>query len=244
MEPPAHNKWEPESYGDEGFKILNEIHEWIRGILKSQLTIKPKGKIEIPDLYKYLPFDEGNEEGDGEGSKEPKEQESGQESTPEIQKKEIQKKDVVVKPFKPSINNKKEETGLGGGKRGDKKREKSREKKGEGVGGDSPDKKALTSKEISITSFINRKIPDGYEYMFRIKTDGDRKCSFKIYSVADDDSKDKITILNVFDTKGTHLHNSGNRITRCELSENIENKIYVQIKTNYKIALKTTAYEL
>ena len=244
MEPPAHNKWEPESYGDDGFKILNEIHEWIREILKSQLTIKPKGKLEIPDLYKYLPFDEGAEEGDGIGNKEPEERESNDESSHEIQKKDVQKEGAVVKPYKPSISNKKEETGLGGGKRGNKNHEKNEGKKGEGVGGDTPEKRALTSKEIAIISFINKKIPDGFEYIFNIKSDVDRKCSFKIFSVADDDSKDKITIIDAFDEKGTHIHNSGSRITRFDLLAQHENKIFVQIKANYKIALKTTAYEL
>ena len=71
-----------------------------------------------------------------------------------------------------------------------------------------------------------------------------RKCSFKIYAVADDDSTNKITIIKAIDGKGINLHISGNRITRFDLLSQNENKIFVQIKTVTKIALKTTAYEL
>lgn len=244
MEPPAHNKWEPESYGDKGFSILNEIHEWIRTILKSKFTVISKGKLEIPDLYKYLPFDEGDEVGSGVGYKEPNEQEAPKESTSEIQKAEADKMHGVKSPYRPTISNVREATGLGGGKKGIKNPEKKGRKKGDGVGGDSPEKKALSSKEISIISFINKRIPDGFEYLFKIKTDCDRQCSFKIYSVADDDSKSNISILKVFDEEGALLRNSGNRITRCKLTGGIEKKIYVQIKTKYKIALKTSANEL
>ncbi len=244
MEPPAHNKWEPESYSDDGYKILNEIHEWIREILKSQLTLKPSGKLEIPDLYKYLPYDEGTEEGDGIGNRDYDEKESDDESSHQLQKKEEQKNGPIIKPYKPSISNKKEEAGIGGGMRGDKGLKKNKGKKGEGVGGDSPEKRAFTSKEITIASFINKKIPDGFEYLFKIKSDVDRKCSFKIFSVADDDSKDKTSIIDAFDERGTHMHITGNRITRLDLLGKNENKIFVQIKTISKIALKTTAYEL
>lgn len=244
MEPPAHNKWEPESYGDDGYKILNEIHEWIREILKSQLTLKPSGKLEIPDLYKYLPYDEGTEEGDGLGNRDYDEKESSEESSHQLQKKEEQKNGPIIKPYKPSISNKKEETGIGGGMRGDKDQKKNKNKKGEGVGGDSAEKRALTSKEIAIVSFINKKIPDGFEYLFIIKSDVDRKCSFKIFSIADDDSKDKTAIIDAFDERGTHMHVTGNRITRLDLLGKNVNKIFVHIKAISKIALKTTAYEL
>jgi hypothetical protein len=40
------------------------------------------------------------------------------------------------------------------------------------------------------------------------------------------------------------MHVTGNRITRLDLLGKNENKIFVQIKTISKIALKTTAYEL
>lgn len=243
MEPPTHNRWEPDLYGEGGDKLLNEIHEWIRELLKSQQTIKPKGKLDIPDLYKYLPFDEGSEKGDGSGDKDYTKKDSELESSQELQTTDKQDRSPVVKPFKARITNKTEESGLGGEFRGKGKR-KSKGKKGKGLGGDIHEKKALTPKEIMIHSFINKKIPDGFEYLFYVRSDEDRQCSFRIVAVADDDSKEKITILNAINDNGLHIHTAGNRIPKIEIYGNKENKIIVQIKAFSKIALKTEAYEL
>lgn len=243
MEPPTHNRWEPDLYGNDGYKILNEIHEWIREILKSQQTIKSKGELDIPDLYKYLPFDEGSEKGDGIGNVDFTKKESEKESSHELQKIEDQQKNPVIKPYKPTISNKKEETGIGGEFHGNEKKIRM-DKKGKGLGGDTGDKKALTPKEIFINSFINRKIPDGFEYLFNIKSDADRECSFQISAIADDDSKDKITIFNAIDDTGARLHVSGNRIPKLKVFNNKENKVLIQIKAISKMALRTDAYEL
>jgi hypothetical protein len=243
MEPPTHNRWEPDLFGSGGQKILNEIHEWIREVLKSKMTLKPKGTLDIPDLYKYLPFDEGSEEGEGVGNIEFVGSESENESSRELQKEIIQEKSPIIKPYTATIINKPIETGVGG-ELDSPKKHKSKTKGGTGIGDETSERKALSLKQISVASFINKKIPEGFEYFFNIRSDEDRKCSLQIQSISDDDSRDKITILKATDNSGSHIHAAGNKISKIDFYANRENKLTIQIKTITKIALKTEVYEL
>ena len=63
MEPPAHDKWDPERNKDRGQEITDELISWIRGCLSSMKQLKQGGVLEIPELQKYLPYEDGNEEG-------------------------------------------------------------------------------------------------------------------------------------------------------------------------------------
>lgn len=244
MEPPTHNRWEPESYGKDGFHILNEIHDWIRSILKSQQLIKPKGELEIPDLYKYLPFDEGTEDGEGRGIKDYIDKESEIESSKEINTNEEQLKEGLVKPYKIHIINRSEPTGLNGDLRVYGKKKNQNHKANSSIGGDIGEKKILAPPAITLNSFVTKKIVDGYEYRFRIKSDKDRNCSLKILAIGDDDSRDKIDIIKAIDSGGTPIHITGNRLAKFSLSSKDESNIYIQIRSLSKIALKAEVYEL
>lgn len=241
MEPPTHNKWEPDSFGPNGTKVLNEIHEWIRSLIKSQQKIKRKGILDVPDLYKYLPFDDGQEMGDGKGKKDYTGHETTNETSKLIQKKENHESDIKISPYKVSVINKPEETGIGGGLRGTSKSKKG--KNGKGIGGDSEIKKALTNKNIEITPFVIKKITSGYEYMIKIKSDSDRRCRLSIYAIGDEGS-DKIVILKAYDKISNELNSSGNKISLIHLEANSTYELYIQIKSSSKYALKTYAYEL
>lgn len=241
MEPPTHNRWEPDSYGTTGIKILNEVHEWIRGIIKSQQKVKRKEILDIPELYKYLPFDDGQELGDGKGKKEYSGHETDTETSKLIQKKENQESDIKISPYKVSIINEPEITGLGGGLRGIGKKKKR--KNGKGVGGDEDSNKALTYKEVEIIPFVVKKISLGYEYLIKVKSDSERSCRLSIYAIGDEGSE-KISILKAFDKTKKEIHSSGNKINRIHLYANTIYELYVQIRSSSKYALRINAYDI
>ena len=241
MEPPSHNKWEPDSYGPDGSIILNEIHDWIRSILKSQQKVKRKGILDMPDLYKYLPFDDGMEAGDGKGSKEYTNQETDTETSKLIQKKENTEQNIKISPYRVSVVNLPEKTGLGGGLRGMGKKKKGG--KGKGVGEEKGTKIALTYKEIKVIPFITQKVSGGYEYLIKIKSDADRTCRLNIFAVGDEGSE-KISIIQAFDQSKVKIHSTGNKISHVRLEKDTEQKIFVHINTSLKYALKLFAYEI
>jgi len=241
MEPPTHNKWEPDSYGPNGIKILKEIHEWIRSIIKSQQKIKRKGILDVPDLYKYLPFDDGLENGDGKGNEEYSGQETEAETARLLQKDEKQESNVKISPYRVSIVNQPEKTGIGGGLRGTGTKKKKG--KGKGIGGEDGSKKALTYKEVNVIPFITQKIPNGYEYLVKIKSDEDRKCRLNFLAVGDEGT-DKVNILKAFDKFKQPIHSTGNKISHIQLYKNTEIELFIHIESSTKYALKVYAYEL
>jgi len=239
MEPPTHNRWEPDSFGPTGTKLLNEIHEWIRSILKSQQKIKRKGILDIPDIYKYLPFDDGLETGDGKGNKEFSGQET--EKARLLQKSEEPESNVKVSPYRVSIINEPEKTGIGGGLRGPGTKKKRG--KGKGVGGEDGAKKALTFKEVNVIPFITQKISNGYEYLVKIKSDEDRTCRLNFFAVGDEGT-DRINILKSFNEFKEPVHSSSNKISHIKLYKNTEVKLFIHVESSTKYALKVNAYEL
>ncbi len=241
MEPPTHNRWESESYGPKGTKMLNEIHEWIRAILKSQQKIQRKGKLDIPDAYKYLPFDDGLEKGDGKGNKDFSGQESETETARLLQKKEEQETNIKISPYRVSIINQPEKTGIGGGLRGTGTKKKRG--KGKGTGGNEGAKKALTYQEVSVIPIVTKKIPDGYEYLVKIKSNENRTCRLNFFAVGDEGA-DRINILKATDESGQVVHSTSNKISHVKLYENLEFKLFIHIESSNKYALKVNAYEL
>ena len=241
MEPPAHNRWEPDSYGPTGTKVLYEIHEWIRAILKSQQKIQRKGKLDIPDAYKYLPFDDGLEKGDSKGKKDFSGQESETETARLLQKKEEPETNIKISPYRVSIINQPENTGIGGGLRGTGTKKKRG--KGKGVGGEDRAKKALTYQEVSVIPIVTKKIPNGYEYLIKIYSNENRMCRLNFFAVGDEGT-DRINIQHATDESGQDVHSTSNKISHIKLYKDAELKLFIQFESSNKYALKVYAYEL
>lgn len=58
LEPPEHDKWDENRDRENGRKAVNEITAWVRGILKEMQDQEGGDPEEIPELDKFLPFDE------------------------------------------------------------------------------------------------------------------------------------------------------------------------------------------
>ena len=61
LEPPEHDKWDESLDPENGKKIFNEVYEWIRGTLKNMAEQEGGDPEDIPELDKFLPFDEDSE---------------------------------------------------------------------------------------------------------------------------------------------------------------------------------------
>ncbi len=61
LEPPEHDKWNENLDRENGKKITAEINEWVRGILQEMAAQEGGDPEDIPELDKFLPFDEDAE---------------------------------------------------------------------------------------------------------------------------------------------------------------------------------------
>ncbi|HCL06023.1 MAG TPA: hypothetical protein DHW64_08700, partial [Chitinophagaceae bacterium] len=105
MEPPAHDKWDPKRNKENGDLIMNEVTSFIRSCLDSIKSKQSFGILEIPDLQKYLPYDDGEDAGNGSGTSIYTGKEGKEETSQLIQKKEVLNRSVIINPYKVSVLN-------------------------------------------------------------------------------------------------------------------------------------------
>lgn len=237
MEPPAHDEWIPERNPEKGKKAMEEITAFIRECLDSMKITKNAGIIDIPDLYKYLPYDDGAENEVSEGIAQYTGQESETESSKLIQKKEVFQEPVAINPFKVSIINK-PDTGTGtegsGGGNG-------RGGGGGGTGGGGGARKSFKKDQVTSRSFIINKTGNSFEYKVILKSTIKDKCNLKLIAVGEEGSE-KIKITDVTDSEGGTYHFNMNNIHGVSLSNTQSTSLNIKVSSPFKYSLKIEAY--
>lgn len=240
MEPPAHDKWDPDRL-EEGSVIEKELHNWVRGHLKNMQTTKPFGKLEIPELNKYLPFNDGTLSGGRESGIEYTEKESSEESSQLIQKEEVFASEAEVKPYSVSVLNEKV-TGMGGDGKIKRKGAKKRKNKGPAPGGGEGNAKAISSDDLSSRTFVTNSKNGEITYKVILESTGKVSCHLNFKAVGDE-GYEEITISGAKNSAGNDLNVKANKIKNLNLTQG-KNTITVKIKSNLKFALRLQAYEV
>lgn len=239
MEPPAHDKWDPDRL-EEGKVIEKELHDWVRGKLKEMQKTKPSGKLNIPELYKYLPFNEKTA-GEGKNGMEYTGNKADEESSQLIQKEELFVSESEVKPYSVSVMNE-NVTGMGGSgkikRKGDKRRKKQGPAPGEGKG----KAKAISSDNLISRTFVTNSSNDEVTYRVIIDSTESITCNLNFKAVGDEGYED-IVISHAKDPSGKKLNIKSNKIKKLKLLKG-KNTITVKIKSNLKFALRLEAYEV
>ncbi len=232
MEPPAHDKWITERNKDKGAKAMEEIIVFVRECLDQMKITKSSGVLDIPELYKYLPYDDGADAGEGEGVSAYTGEEAEEESSKQIQKKEIFEKPVVISPFKVAVVN---TTNVDGNKVGKRIKKKKVER--------TKTKRKFDEDEFQSRSFLISQSKDLLEYVVILKGGITEKCHVKLIAVGEEGSE-KLKITKVVDSTGFTPHFSGNTIHSIYLEEDKEIKMTVSIESPFKYSLKIDAYAL
>ena len=239
MEPPTHNRLEGENYGRGGKKILNELYDKLREILKEKQNIKSSGRLEIPELYKYLPSSLEDDSISNSTSGEGTGQETNLETARSIQKEENIHSEIEIDPYQEAVIISKKDRGEKGSKRGN-----SKKKKGKGNSGTGPEgkgNKVFDAEQILIIPIVINSTAQEYEYDLIIKNDEQRTFQVAIEAQGE-------TITDKVNIKQASINNNlcsinGNVIQNIEMNKDEE--IVLSLKLNYpfKTAFKFTCYE-
>ena len=242
MEPPAHDKWDPERDKASGKKVMEEIEKWIRECLKSIKKERQEEITEIPELEKYLPLIEENETGsaDNEYDSSKSKKEESTKLVSENQKFNLKAK---IEPFKVSVINK-EETGLGGSgivvRTGKRTKKESKEKApGKGIGKN----RALSIEEVNTRVFSISKNFTNQEYYLILESHIDGKCNIKIRAVGEEGSE-KVRIKAINDPRGIKYKISNNCIHGFNLEKDKVIKCLLLLEDKQKCSLNLEAYEI
>lgn len=240
MEPPAHDKWDPDRNKD-GQKIINELQGWVRAKLRQMQSTKPSGKLSVPELYKYLPFNEGGMPGkDGIGNNYTG-NESEEESSRLIQREEVFRVESEIKPYSVSVMNE-DVSGMGGSgkikRNGTKKKNSKKAAPGKGNGSAN----AIDEELLKSRSFVIKSDEDEYTYKVILDNDSVRKCRINFEAVGDE-GFEKVRITGAIDNDGNNLTVKDNFVQDIDLPEG-KSSLTLKIKTNLKLALRMIAYEI
>ncbi len=242
MEPPAHDKWDPDRSKPDGLLIMNELINWVKLCLKEVKKQRSEQISEIPGLAKYLPLDEGQSEKDKEKGSTGKGNAETDETKREEGAAEIFEGNTIIEPFKVSIINR-ENTGMGGKDkilRSGKRRLKS---KVSAPGGGKGKQRALTTEEFHIKLFSTSKDFTFQEYTAIIKGNYNGRCNIKIIALGDEGS-DKIKINEILDPRGYKYKLNNNCVMGFYMNDGEQVKLKLILEDKLKVALKAEAYEI
>lgn len=243
MESPRHDIWDKELNKKEGEAIDEELRGFIRGFLKSLSNIKNSGSVEVPELYKYLPYDSGSVPltSNNLGNSDYLEEESEIETALEINLEDSIAENILISPEKISVTNEPSK-GFGGEgiivPKGDRKRKKKRRQ-----GGGKGEEDSILSKETKVRIFLNQIIKGSVIYQVVIRSRINGKCNARIFAVGEEGTQ-KIEIVSVEDLNGNRYFSSGNRITGVHLDSERGLNLLVSVKSNFKMSMKIVLYDL
>ena len=241
MEPPAHDKWDPKRNKDNGELVMNEITQFVRSCLDSVKQRQSFGILEIPQLQKYLPYDEGDNTGDGSGTSSYTGKEGKEETSKLIQRTEKLNSKVIINPYKVSVLN--ERDNFGGDDQGNGTDNGRGQGGNSGSGGGSGSKKTKKIKEFHSRSFLIRESDNVFTYRIVVKSLRDIKCNLNLAAVGEEGSE-KLKIIAVSDGHSSKYLFSGNKIQQLKFKKDETKIIDVAIESPFKLSLKTEAHDL
>lgn len=243
MDTPQHDRWDPARNKENGYAIEEELKGFIRGCLKQLTKLQSGGILEIPDLYKYLPFDpEGSSPGGGHGFEEIGKQ-GEEETAKEMGEQDETITDINITPFKVSVlNTSKKGFGDGGvvlrkGKRKIKKGEPA-----PGVGKGEID--ALLKSSLKSRTFIIKDSALSQTYESVITSDLEGKCKLKFRAIGEE-GDERVKLLNAKLDSGDKLICTHSRIMKVPLVKGeIRIRFEIENEKKLKLSLKLEAYDL
>lgn len=243
MEPPAHDKWDPDREKEDGRKIMEELTQWIRSCLKEMRKMRSQQISEIPGTAKYLPLDEedSNLERQGMGNDSKGESEAD-ETKREFGKAEVFEGNAIIEPYRVSIINE-EQAGMHGKSKAKRSGTRKRKNNTPAPRGGTGNARALNTKEFNARIYSTSLDFDRQEYIAKILGEYDGKCNIKLTALGDVGGE-KIKIMEIHDPRGLKCKISNNCIYGFHLNKNEEIRVRIILKEKIKVSLKIEAYEI
>lgn len=240
MEPPAHDKWDPKRHKENGESIMNELTNFVRGCLEKMKQSESFGILEIPELQKYLPFDEGDESGGSNGAVY-----TGKEGKTETSKR-LQKNDefnskIVINPFKVSIINEHDE--FGGNEEGGNNDDSTGNEGTRGSGGGNGNKRVKKIKDLHSRCYLISEKENQLIYRIIVRSKKDIKSTLKLAAVGEEGGEN-LRIVDVYDDKRSKFFFSGNKIQQFSLIQNVTKEFNIVVESPFKLALKIEAHDI
>lgn len=244
MEPPQHNAWDPDRDKERGAEVLRVIGEWIRGTLRDMANLSAGRPEDIPELDRYLPYDEDVETESEQGAQ--RDRLSGEQSSEESPEEVGADEEEVEDEVEPFVSR---PAGWDRGA-GELPGRKGRGGRGEGgelePGGGEEEGKALSRLDTSALRFRSISIPgkEGTaEYCLVVESAKDQEGALRIVAAGDDENY-PVEIAYAKDwSAGKGFPVQGSFIKKLSLKKGRRAKIRLGLASGGKYALGIERYE-
>lgn len=237
LEPPAHDKWDPERNKSYGKRVIKELKDFVRDSLREMADDKDAEPEDIPELSRYLPEDEerddmnpylgsmGEPTGGTTDVETPKEIGS-QHDTTETKTSGVRQREVALtKGFAP---------GPGDPPTGTKPGKNTGQTSGTdpGTPGDLPRINAANIR------FRARELNRGGKRIYQavLTSSADEAGAVKVMAMGDD-ADYPVELADVTDENGNKIEFKGAFIKDLELKPNIPKKLFISLKNQKRYAL-------
>jgi hypothetical protein len=246
LEPPEHNKWNESLDKENGKKIISEINEWIRGVLQEMAAQEGGDPEDIPELDKFLPFDEDSEKQmqSNKNRKQPSGDIQADESPIEVGAEREEIEDEIEEFVRrPSGMRNLASGGIGAG---DNRGDGSGSDGGTGTaGGDKPVIARVNTSSLKFRTIYAGSNNNDSEYCLVVEPLADQEGAINIVAVGDDAAVYGVPILSArdweSDKKGYKI--KGSFIEGLQLKKGKSIKIRLTIKSRSRYALGIENYE-
>lgn len=235
MEPPAHDDWDPNRNDINGKKIYEEITYFIRSRLDALKENQNYEPLDIPELYKYLPYDEDNDNNsyEAQNSNESTSDKGGiTETFNRIQQRETFNKNIEISPTELTVLNP-------SGKATQRNVTSHRDK---GTGRKNKNKAQSGSLELGLSSkvFLVDQKEKKLKYKLYLKSTKTAKYNILLKAIGED-IEEPINIIEANGSSKATILFSGNKIRLLQLNALEETYVDIVIDFPVKLSLKIFA---
>ncbi|MBK9176942.1 MAG: hypothetical protein IPM46_11535 [Flavobacteriales bacterium] len=229
METPAHDNWDPARHKEKGQAIEEEIRGFIRECLRAMTKSQEGGKVEIPGLHRYLPFEHEDDDTQTGGTAM---EYSGrpvagpEETARELGAAESINETVTISPYRVTVLNERKagfegEGAETGGKKTKKKRKPHRGGEGEND--------ALLKEHLHTRAFCIGQSSDVLIYQLVVRSGIDGLCSLKVNAVGEEGGE-KVVLRTAVDRSGNQYKVNGHRILNIPISSSSDLQLSLEVE--------------
>lgn len=237
MEPPAHDEWDPNRNHENGQKVYDEITTFVRSRLDKLKENQNYDPLDIPELYKYLPYDEDIDNNSIKRETEEEslsEKESLTETFNLIQKQETFDKSIDILPTQVNVLN----------SSGSKNQIILKRNKGTGINNRNKNKKR--SQSDSVVDGLKTKVflvgQRGTILSYRLFLKSETTAKYNVSFIAvGEEVEEPINIIEAKDDANSKILFSNNKIRLFALNANQAKYINVTVDFPVKLSLKIIA---
>jgi hypothetical protein len=245
LETPSHDNWDSARYPEKGQTIEDEIRTFIQECLKKMTKAQEAGRIEIPGLHRYLPFEHEEDDTQSGGSAKVysgRETAGKDETSRELGAVEGINETVTISPYHVKVINERK-AGFDGEDENLPRTQKAKRKPKPHRGGEG-EAETLLKENLQTRVFCIGRSEGAMNYRIVLRSGIDGRCNLKVTAVGEEGTEKVALYGQAIDAEANQYQTSGNRIMNIPISSTADLRLDFEVEGAMRLALNIDGYAL